>query len=399
MSNAGLVEALAAGAADTVAALARKGLRDEAFARVAAMRDAALPPGHPDGQQFTGGMQHIFEGILDGVFRIIRDELPKTLDTLFDDLLQEFRGGGASVTPITPAPTSGPVAKPALVDANAEPVYAPTTADRSQSPVLGSVSGPHNKRASEQDEPCPAPKKRAKRTSQTTGKVSIRKPIQLWAVRDDECIFRYKDCEGFFVLRCNFRKCKKDVRIDAPIVFTSYPFADGLASEHFKWAGHKVSLEESAIFDKFAIPVEGATAEQNLSKDHRGCRAGSSSTSLFVSSPEIPQVSPNKGKAPETPVNQHRRHTTTTAKASAGPSQAPVARMHVTPLDILPFPAPARDPGDVDIDVCSDDGIENIPASSSASFGMNTTPRGLNSRGKQRPDYKEKPPGIDEIDP
>lgn len=76
--------------------------------------------------------------------------------------------------------------------------------------------------------------------------------MYLQDVKEGECIFSSDDYFGVYILRCNLVKCKKRLKQDGPIIFTSHPFRDGLALEHFAGEGHNID-SEADIFHKFAI--------------------------------------------------------------------------------------------------------------------------------------------------
>ncbi|KAK6849724.1 hypothetical protein PG995_013557 [Apiospora arundinis] len=90
------------------------------------------------------------------------------------------------------------------------------------------------------------------------------KPIDLAQVKPDECIFRYKDMPGFYVLRCNNTKCKERLRTNGPYYFRAHPFQWNRAVNHFGGDGHGIKKEDG-MFRSYARKVSDATEERNLS--------------------------------------------------------------------------------------------------------------------------------------
>ncbi|KAJ3557353.1 hypothetical protein NPX13_g9944 [Xylaria arbuscula] len=114
-----------------------------------------------------------------------------------------------------------------------------------------------------------APRKKAKRTSQLDLKSlgpsaykPIKKNIFLREIGEQECIFSYGDYAGFYVLRCNQVKCKKELSLSEATIFTSHPFWDALALQHFSEEWHGLTSEDE-VFRKFAIRVIDADSERN----------------------------------------------------------------------------------------------------------------------------------------
>ncbi|RYP11478.1 hypothetical protein DL764_000001 [Monosporascus ibericus] len=136
---------------------------------------------------------------------------------------------------------------------------APVTADESQGP------------------------KRKKKKTIITG-AAFRRTIRIGDVKDDECVFRYGDRKGLYVLRCDRALCKKRERPsgsglgsategnseeDGPIYFREYPFASYASWSHFRVLRHRTTNADQ-VFGRYAYRVIGATEERNLRKPESG---------------------------------------------------------------------------------------------------------------------------------
>lgn len=73
-----------------------------------------------------------------------------------------------------------------------------------------------------------------------------------YQVKDEECIFSRAGYQGVYVLRCDIGRCKKKLGREGPTIFTSHPFKDRLALDHFEGEVHQINYE-SDIFRRFAI--------------------------------------------------------------------------------------------------------------------------------------------------
>ncbi|KAK8111984.1 uncharacterized protein PG998_008441 [Apiospora kogelbergensis] len=90
------------------------------------------------------------------------------------------------------------------------------------------------------------------------------KPIKLADVKPDECIFRYKELPGYYVLRCNKAVCKDKHRAKDIYYFRAHPFQWNRAVNHFSGENHGIKKED-LMMKKYAREVSDATEECNLS--------------------------------------------------------------------------------------------------------------------------------------
>ncbi|KAI0516789.1 hypothetical protein F5B22DRAFT_606504 [Xylaria bambusicola] len=238
----------------------------------------------------------------------LRSELPKGLDQLLSKLQPEFQAMGGS--PIRGKTASNPPSPSTEVPRLLGRAHAPglQTIQESGAAVTGGPVSPRKRKdsatiapefrvvkdidelsiATEEAMPIDltnkptqkrplareevqttSPKKKARRAPQMNlGALgsSVHRPIKtnmfLHEVKPRECIFSYGDYAGFYVLRCNQAKCKKGLGKEEGTIFTSHPFSDGLALEHFAKEWHGLSTEAD-IFSKFAIRVIDADSERN----------------------------------------------------------------------------------------------------------------------------------------
>ncbi|KAI1747954.1 hypothetical protein F4782DRAFT_391614 [Xylaria castorea] len=281
----------------------------------------------------------------DSTLQALRNELPKTLDQLFSKLQPEFHeAAGFPVSPLnltsTPLPASTETRsvgnytfEPIPTTAAGVSVKTSPTVNRARSVTLApnstvvkeaknsstaievetsvfdSADEPSNKRALDPEEPAITPiSKKSKKTPQThngsTGfRMPIKKSIDIRDVKAGECIFSFDNYFGVYVLRCTLVKCKKRLKQDGPIIFTSHPFRDGLASDHFDGEGHHSIKSEVEIFRKFATRVLGTSTERNTEKKGDSVFDSSCSELDLVLPPVSPKKSRDKGKRPERPYN------------------------------------------------------------------------------------------------
>ncbi|KAI0817239.1 hypothetical protein GGR55DRAFT_9064 [Xylaria sp. FL0064] len=286
------------------------------------------------------------------VLQTLRSDLPRTLDQLFSELQPEFQiervppSRSRDITPLSPSSTSIEIPK-LFARANAPTPSREADASMPGSPVLDSGArgrsvtfAPAVFALAKKEEPSTAieteapavdlidsaekssekrplaaeerentlPKKRAKRTPQTNFKTPgpwkpIKRNMYLCEVEEQECIFSYSGHTGFYVLRCNQLKCRKGLGQDEGTVFTSHPFKDRLALEHFAEEWHMID-SEAEIFRKFAIRVIDAESERNVDK-----RDNTQTSDVNISvedTPPRPPPSPRskaKGKKPERPYS------------------------------------------------------------------------------------------------
>ncbi|KAH8163515.1 hypothetical protein CIB48_g4712 [Xylaria polymorpha] len=278
------------------------------------------------------------------VLQTLRSELPNTLDQLISNLQPEFQEAAGlppsladsksatlpvsaespNVTNYTfnpmPAPASG-VSMTASPTANRarSVTLAPNTtvfdedeeqnmAMEAETPAFNSTDISSNKRALDPEDPeSTSASKKVKKTHQTHNRIPgfrmpIKRSMYLQDVKEGECIFSSDDYFGVYILRCNLVKCKKRLKQDGPIIFTSHPFRDGLALEHFAGEGHNID-SEADIFHKFAIRVTDASTERNTEKRHDSVFDSSCSEVDLSSPPASPKKSRDKGKKPERPYN------------------------------------------------------------------------------------------------
>ncbi|RYP42986.1 hypothetical protein DL770_011907 [Monosporascus sp. CRB-9-2] len=126
------------------------------------------------------------------------------------------------------------------------------------------------------------PKRKKKKTINTGA--AFRRKIRMEDVKDDECVFRYGDRKGLYVLRCDRALCKKRERPpgsglgaategnseeDGPIYFREYPFASYASWSHFRMLRHRTTNPDQ-VFGRYAYRVIDATEERNLHKPESG---------------------------------------------------------------------------------------------------------------------------------
>ncbi|KAI1352974.1 hypothetical protein F5Y01DRAFT_278323 [Xylaria sp. FL0043] len=301
-----------------ISALVARRLREEHLCQFNRTRDDLLRLERNDDSETSRLLRHQslrnLEKTWASVLQTLRSELPRTLDELFNELQPEFRiekdppSRTRDVTPLSPSSASIETPKPfsranaptpsreadafmpgsPILDSGARArsvtfapaVFAPakteepTSAIETEAPVIDMIDSAEKsseKRPLAAEEPeTILPKKRAKRTPQTNFKTPgpwkpIKKNMFLCEVEEQECIFSYPGHTGFYVLRCNLLKCRKGLGQDEGTVFTSHPFKDGLALEHFAEEWHMMD-SEAEIFRKFAIRVIDAERERNVDK-------------------------------------------------------------------------------------------------------------------------------------
>ncbi|RYP48809.1 hypothetical protein DL769_011163 [Monosporascus sp. CRB-8-3] len=125
--------------------------------------------------------------------------------------------------------------------------------------------------------------KRKKKKSINAG-AAFKRTIRIGDVKNDECVFRYGDRKGLYVLRCDRALCKKRERPpgwgigvategnsedDGPIYFREYPFASYASWSHFRVLRHRTTNTDQ-VFGRYAYRVIGATEERNLRKTEPG---------------------------------------------------------------------------------------------------------------------------------
>ncbi|RYP43859.1 hypothetical protein DL768_009607 [Monosporascus sp. mg162] len=122
------------------------------------------------------------------------------------------------------------------------------------------------------------PKMKKKKTISTGA--AFKRTIRIGDVKDDECVFRYGDRKGLYVLRCDRALCKKRERPpgsgvgaategnseeEGLIYFREYPFASYASWSHFRVLRHRTTNADQ-VFGRYAYRVIGATEERNLRK-------------------------------------------------------------------------------------------------------------------------------------
>ncbi|KAI1304498.1 hypothetical protein F5Y03DRAFT_357525 [Xylaria venustula] len=351
--------------ADIKTLVARR-LRGEHLYQFIRARDDLLRPARSDDSetirllrdQSLRGLEHTW-GI---VLETLRSELPGALDQLFSKLQPEFQVGGGSPqrsrehTPLDPASASTEVPKllaractpgpPSAQEANVSvldttggrsvtfapeiisgaEIEEPTPSIEVDNPVTDSLKKEPEKRPLPVEEPeITSPRKRAKKVTQFNANPLIGinwKPIKrnmfLCEVEEQECVFSYSGHAGFYVLRCNQLKCRKGLDQDEGTVFTSHPFRDGVALEHFAEEWHEIK-SEAEIFRRFAIRVIDAKSERNVDKrDNTQTSDGRiSGEDRTPPQPKAPERSTrSKGKKPERPYNVNYPKPSSAAEAS-----------------------------------------------------------------------------------
>ncbi|KAI1422868.1 hypothetical protein F5Y12DRAFT_574628 [Xylaria sp. FL1777] len=335
-------------------ALIAKRLREEHLYHFIRSRDDLLRLERNDDSDTIRLLRHqslrVLEKTWASVLQTLRSELPRTLDHLFSKLQPEFRIAGDSpsrsrdITPLTPLDASVEVPRLLATAYTPRPMPAQEPeASGADSPVLGNknrdlfapdiasvakteelstateveppADKPSEKRPlSPQDLEITSPKKKAKRTPRTettlySGYKPIKKNMFLCEVEAQECIFSFSGRLGFYVLRCNQLKCRKGLGQDEGTIFTSHPFKDGLALDHFAKEWHDINSEEE-IFRKFAIRVIDAESERNVDKrDNTQTSDDNLSSENLTPRPTAPQGSRAKGKQPERPYNLYSAET------------------------------------------------------------------------------------------
>jgi len=136
-SNSKSVEASAADAVANIRALLERGLREKPFAHYISLRDRVRLgelPGDPSSHELTRNTISAVDDLLHSVLQILRNELPKTLDALIDDLQREFRDVSGPTTdshpviPITPrSATVAGAMRPPMTNSVFEPTPASET--------------------------------------------------------------------------------------------------------------------------------------------------------------------------------------------------------------------------------------------------------------------------------
>ncbi|KAI0553652.1 hypothetical protein F4679DRAFT_430962 [Xylaria curta] len=323
-------------------------LREEYLHRFIRLRNVLLLSDRPDDSETMRLLSQPYvrdlEKKWDSTLQTLRSELPTTLDKLFSSLQPEFQeAAGFPTSPLNLASSPLPVAKEtqhvenytfepiptqaAGVSMKASPTTnrarsvtvapsttnikeaeKPSTINEAENSVLDLADEPSNKRALDPEEPAITPiSKKSKKTPQTqngsTGfRMPIKKSMDIRDVKEGECVFNFDNYFGVYVLRCSLVKCKKKLKQDGPIIFTSHPFRDGLAFNHFDGDSHNIESEEE-IFRRFAIRVLGTSTERNTEKKGDSVFDSSSSEVDLPSKPLSPKKSRDKGKKPERSYN------------------------------------------------------------------------------------------------
>ncbi|TRX97575.1 hypothetical protein FHL15_001330 [Xylaria flabelliformis] len=323
-------------------------LREEYLTRFIRLRNVLLLSDRPDGSKTMRLLSQPYvrdlEKKWDSTLQTLRSELPMTLDKLFNSLQPEFQeAAGFPASPLDLASSPPPVSKetrhvknhtfepiqfqvagvsvntsPATNRARSVTVAPSTTAvkeaekpsavNKAENPVSDLADEPSKKRTLDSEEPEITPfSKKSKKTPQTqNGSTGFRMPIKkcmdIQEVKEGECVFSFDNYYGVYVLRCSLVKCKKRLKQDGPIIFTSHPFRDGLAFDHFDGDGHNIESEEE-IFRRFAI--RGTSTERNTEKKGDSVFDSSSSEADLPSQPLSPTKSRDKGKKPERSYNLH----------------------------------------------------------------------------------------------
>ncbi|KAI0470292.1 hypothetical protein F4859DRAFT_486320 [Xylaria cf. heliscus] len=297
-SDAEFIEGVGAVIVADIKTMVAKRLREEYLHKFVRLRNELLQLDRPDDSETMRLLRRPYlqdvEKQWDRALQTLRSELPTALDQLFRDLQSEFQEAtGLPVSSAEPRTTALPVSTETrgAINRTPEPKSAPAlgvskttspTSNRARSvtlapnaavveegeaqstaierstPVLDSTNERSNKRVLDPEEPdLTIISKKAKKTPQTHNKTTsfrfpIKRSLLLRDVKEGECIFSHDGYSGVYILRCSLVKCKKRLKQDGPITFTSHPFRDGLAFEHFDGEGHSIESEEE-IFRRFAI--------------------------------------------------------------------------------------------------------------------------------------------------
>ncbi|KAI0200336.1 hypothetical protein F4808DRAFT_429471 [Astrocystis sublimbata] len=275
--------------------------------------------------------------------RSLRSELRITLDQLFNKLEADLdEAADQSISPsilvstaqseMTMPPTAANSSDPKPAPASSKPLTTTPTADGVRSVIstkntaMMGESGQTStafkavnsealqKRALDPEQSVTAPVSKKTKTAQTGSKTSSSelrpKSSKHFAdVKEDECIFRYENFTGLYILRCNNAKCKRTLKQDGPVIFTSHPFRNGLALDHFDGQPHNIDSEE-VVFRRFAFRIVDAANERNTEErlDIDLIFDSSCSDSDMSSIPARPNKSKDKGKRPDTQYDLQSPH-------------------------------------------------------------------------------------------
>ncbi|KAI1118001.1 hypothetical protein F5Y14DRAFT_464073 [Nemania sp. NC0429] len=350
-----------------IKAFVEKRLREELLYHFICNRDELQRPTRRDDPKTIRLLraQHLrnLEKTWDGVIQVLRTELPKALDEIFTNSKPDFKDpgdpidvsipsqslfpksievSGAPMAVDPPTLTSRITAMNSRKDANPEIVIDESDTTSELSDLSDNA---FTKRAPGPDPEMPLtspPKKKAKTTSRppvnTPGlKVPNRKTTDLSQVNEEECIFSRPPFDGLYILRCNYPSCRKHLGRDGPTIFTSHPFRDGLAVDHFDGEVHQLE-SEAEIFKRFSRRVTDAVNECNLDKQDSydlgidnggggggsGSGSGSGNSLALALGPANHQKSSDKSKEPKRPYNLHMpsgasaEHSTLTSTLRAG---------------------------------------------------------------------------------
>ncbi|KAI5918430.1 hypothetical protein F4810DRAFT_576809 [Camillea tinctor] len=213
--------------------------------------------------------------------------------------------------PSVPAPVPDPV--PSTTGASGAPMAPIEGANRGDSSEsvrsfrsftmpMTSPADVSNKRRLDHAEGSKTTNKRTKNAEQGSNRV-----LTLSQLKEGECVFKYEGHEGFYVLRCERERCKKEFKQDM-IWFDIYPFTPCRAEEHFSIPGHGVK-DNAKIFQKFSWRVTDATEELNIDGPAHDLPAPPE-PHRPASPPKSPATARDKGKEPAPPINQPARTST-----------------------------------------------------------------------------------------
>ncbi|KAI1503299.1 hypothetical protein F5X99DRAFT_407115 [Biscogniauxia marginata] len=372
--NAGLAEGLSTKTIASLRGIISNRLRNEDLRVIRQFRDNSLQLMDHDSDiaRICRQQQQLFwERTWHDHLHILRRELPNALNEILDTLEEEFGGrrestplrpeqkrqssapltpqsaskeyafevtvaNGVSKAPITPTEGVGlatggrspesatlPRINQSEVNGHQQRRVSTTSFTEAGSPEVPSPVLPSNKRSFDHEENSKESNKRAKNNQQD---YSLEKRLLTLAqLKGDECIFRYRNCEGFYVLRCVRDRCKKAFGRDM-VYFQSNPFKWDRAMAHFSLYGHGAK-ETEKIFHKYAWRVTDATEERNL-EGLTGNRPAPppkahQSPDALTSPPKSPVTTRDKGKGPEKLINDFVRKTMSKNGAStSGPSKS-----------------------------------------------------------------------------
>ncbi|KAI0481338.1 hypothetical protein GGR56DRAFT_629852 [Xylariaceae sp. FL0804] len=299
----------------------------------------------------------------------------------------------------SPAPSAIEVGSPDL----GNPVVARTPPDSGR-----------KRPASQQDVVSPKPTKKPK-TSYNTEIKPWREALQSGReCKESECVFKYKDQPGYYVLRCDEGNCARMLgRRD--VYFSRHPFQNGLAMRHFGGKNHNIE-DEDTVFREFARRVKRAKQEHNIHgpNNPRSLNHGITTPAEAADPPppDSPSLSRDTGKQHERRVDPGYRFVKVKPSSSAarGARPRPAA---LQPRDRTAHAGPSSPSSSSSSsssfpellsherrsrrrETVGDTAYDGRQFSTADGIGISTG-RPQNKRGLARPSYQEKPPTLEEF--